>query len=57
MLFILLPEIFRDTYFTAEDARSFGVIDEVIATREGSTKKTADLKSISNTVSARFDKK
>lgn len=46
---------YRDTYLTAEDAKSFGVIDLVIATREGSQKQTADLRSISNTLDSRFE--
>ena len=41
----------RDTYLTAEDAKSFGVIDGVIATRDGSKKQTADLKSVAHTLS------
>ena len=41
----------RDTYLTAEDAKSFGVIDGVIATRDGSKKLTADLKSVAHTLS------
>jgi Clp protease len=47
---IIILSFHRDTYFTAEDAKSFGVIDQVIATRDGSTKLTADLRSISNTL-------
>ena len=39
----------RDTYMTAEDAQSYGVIDYILTTREGSEKSTADLSSISHT--------
>lgn len=40
----------RDTYLTADDAMSFGVIDAVISTREGSTKQTADLSSVKHSI-------
>jgi len=38
----------RDTYLTAEDAKTMGVIDAVISTREGSMKQTADLRAVSH---------
>jgi ATP-dependent Clp protease protease subunit len=33
----------RDTYMTPEDAKAFGVIDDILTTREGSGKKMADV--------------
>ena len=39
----------RDTYMTAEDAQTYGVIDHLLTTREGSEKTTADMSSISHT--------
>lgn len=38
----------RDTYMTSEEALKYGVIDELLTTREGSTKTTADLSNLSS---------
>eukprot|EP00607_Mallomonas_marina_P008522 CAMPEP_0182417590 /NCGR_PEP_ID=MMETSP1167-20130531/2044_1 /TAXON_ID=2988 /ORGANISM="Mallomonas Sp, Strain CCMP3275" /LENGTH=112 /DNA_ID=CAMNT_0024591263 /DNA_START=561 /DNA_END=899 /DNA_ORIENTATION=+ len=40
----------RDTYMTADEAKSYGVVDHIILTRDGSGKKTADLSVLAKTL-------
>lgn len=42
----------RDSFFTANEAKEFGVVDHIILTREGSGKSTADLSRLGKTTTS-----